>query len=76
MRIRFAEYLECIGKIRNAIFVGKFGKNILFGDLSMDGRITLEIIVKVYEEVARIKQSQYMRWNTVEVVLWILFDRG
>jgi hypothetical protein len=57
MRIRYAENLECIAKIRKAIFVGKFGKKVLFGDLSIDGGITLENIVRVYEEVTRTKTS-------------------
>ena len=47
MTIRFDEYLECTGKIRKAVFVGKFEKNIVFGELSMDGRIILEIILRV-----------------------------
>jgi len=29
----------------------------------MDGRITLESIVRVYEEVARTKLSEDMQWN-------------
>jgi hypothetical protein len=61
MGIRFAECLECIGKIRKTVFVGKFGKNILFGVLTIDGRITSDSIIKVYEEVARFKQSQDMQ---------------
>ena len=43
--------------------VGKFGNNVVFGALSMDGRITLESILSVYEEVARAKLSEDMQWN-------------